>query len=89
MSSLRAELRLLRHGRDWRGRARLPRSAQRWERPDHGDDFPTAWARCAPAGLLRSALQRGVLKPVTWSQTRPVVHGREYLDSVRGPAIFI
>jgi 1-acyl-sn-glycerol-3-phosphate acyltransferase len=24
-----------------------------------------------------------------WSQTRPVVYGREYLDSVRGPAIFV
>ena len=89
MSSLRDELKLLRHGRDWRGRARVPRSAQQWELPDHGDDFPTAWARTAPAGVLRSVLQRGVLKPVTWSQTRPVVHGREYLDSVRGPAIFV
>jgi 1-acyl-sn-glycerol-3-phosphate acyltransferase len=89
MSSLRAELRLLRHGRDWRGRARVPRSAQRWELPENVDDFPTAWARTAPARALRAALQQGVLKPVVWSQTRPVVHGREYLDSVRGPAIFI
>ncbi|MGH4012513.1 MAG: lysophospholipid acyltransferase family protein [Pseudonocardiaceae bacterium] len=87
--SLRDEFRLLRHGRDWRGRARVPRSAQRWEPPDDGDHFPTAWARSAPVGVLRSALQRGVLKPVTWSQTRPVVHGREYLDAVRGPAIFV
>ncbi len=89
MSGLRDELRLLRHGRDWRGRARVPRSAQRWELPDNGDDFPTAWARTAPVGALRSVLQQGVLKPVVWSQTRPVVHGREYLDSVRGPAIFV
>ncbi|HEY6423357.1 MAG TPA: lysophospholipid acyltransferase family protein [Pseudonocardiaceae bacterium] len=89
MSSLREELRLLRHGRDWRGRARVPRSARRWALPDDGDGFPTEWARTAAAGVLRSALQRGVLKPVTWSQTRPVVHGREYLESVRGPAIFI
>ncbi len=89
MSGLRDELRLLRYGRDWRGRARVPRSAQRWELPDNGDDFPTAWARTAPAGAFRSALQQGVLKPVIWSQTRPVVHGREYLESVRGPAIFV
>ncbi|MGH3888295.1 MAG: lysophospholipid acyltransferase family protein [Pseudonocardiaceae bacterium] len=89
MSGLRDELRLLRHGRDWRGRARIPRSAQRWELPGNEDDFPTGWARTAPAGALRSALQQGVLRPVVWSQTRPVVHGREYLESVRGPAIFV
>ncbi len=90
MSRLRDEVRLLRHGRDWRGRARSPRSAQHGAGlPDNGDDFRTAWARTAAAGVLRTALQQGVLKPVTWSQTRPVVHGQEYLDGVRGPAIFI
>jgi 1-acyl-sn-glycerol-3-phosphate acyltransferase len=87
--SLAEELRLLRHGRDWRGRSRVPRSAQRWELPDDEDEFPTAWARTTAAGVVRSALQRGVLKPVTWSQTRPAVHGKEYLESVRGPAIFV
>ncbi|MBV9162586.1 MAG: 1-acyl-sn-glycerol-3-phosphate acyltransferase [Pseudonocardiales bacterium] len=89
MTGLGDELRLLRHGRGWRGQARVPRSAQRWKLPDNGDDFPTAWARTTPAKVLRTALQQGVLKPVIWSQTRPVVHGREYLDSVRGPAIFV
>lgn len=89
MSGLREEIRLLRHGRDWRGRARVPRSAQQFELPDNGLDFPTAWARTAAAGVLRSVLQRGVLKPVVWNQTRPVVYGREYLDSIRGPAIFV
>jgi 1-acyl-sn-glycerol-3-phosphate acyltransferase len=87
--SLRDELRLLRHGRDWRGRARVPRSAQPWELPEGGDDFPTAWARTAAATALRQALQQGMLKPVVWSQTRPGVHGREYLEGIRGPAIFI
>ncbi|MGH4026376.1 MAG: lysophospholipid acyltransferase family protein [Pseudonocardiaceae bacterium] len=87
--SLRDEVRLLRHARDWRGRARVPRSAQRWELPEDAEGFPTAWARSVPVGILRSALQRGLLKPVTWSQTRPTVHGREYLDAVRGPAIFV
>jgi 1-acyl-sn-glycerol-3-phosphate acyltransferase len=89
MTGLRKELRLLRRGRDWRGRARVPRSAQRWQLPDEGDDFPTAWARTAAVGALRHVLQHGVLKPVVWSQIRPVVSGREYLDSIRGPAIFV
>jgi len=89
MTGLLDDLRLLRHGRDWRGRTPVPRSAQRWEVPADGDDFPTAWARTAAAGAVRTVLQQGLLKPVIWSQTRPLVHGREYLDSVRGPAIFI
>lgn len=89
MSGLRDEVRLLRHGRDWRGRARVPRSAQRFELADNGHDFPTAWARTPAAGVLRGVLQRGMLKPVVWSQTRPTVHGQEYLDTVRGPAIFV
>jgi 1-acyl-sn-glycerol-3-phosphate acyltransferase len=89
MSGLRDELRLLRQGRDWRGRARVPRSAQPWELPEACDDFPTAWARTAAAGTLRHVLQQGVLKPVVWSQTRPMVHGSEYLDGIRGPAIFV
>ncbi|MCA1821180.1 MAG: 1-acyl-sn-glycerol-3-phosphate acyltransferase [Pseudonocardia sp.] len=87
MSGLRDELSLLRHGRDWRGRARVPRSAQRWEQPENPEDFPTAWARTAPAGAIRNMLQQAVLKPVVWSQTRPVVHGRDYLDGIRGPAV--
>ncbi|HET9254987.1 MAG TPA: lysophospholipid acyltransferase family protein [Pseudonocardiaceae bacterium] len=89
MSGLRDELRLLRYGRDWRGRARVPRSARRWEPPETAEDFPTAWARGPVASALRAALQQGVLKPVVWSQTRPEVHGREYLEGVRGPTIFI
>lgn len=86
---LRDDLRLLRHARDWRGRARTPRSAQRWEHDAEPEGFPTGWARSATAGVLRAALQRGVMKPVVWSQTRPIVEGLEYLESVRGPAMFV
>jgi len=86
--SLQDELRLLRQGRDWRGRARVPRSAQAWA-PEECYDFPTSWARTAPAGWVRGALQRGVLKPLTWSQTQLTVEGREYLESVHGPAIYV
>ena len=87
--SLRSELRLLRQARDWRGRSRVPRSAQRWAPVEDKDDFPTAWARTAAAGVVRAGLQRGVLKPVTWAQTRPVVEGLEYLADLRGPAVFV
>lgn len=86
---LTEELRLLRHGRDWRGRARVPRSAQEWERPDEDSVPRTAWARTEAAGVARSMLQQGVLKPLTWSQTRPTAGGLDYLDGLRGPAIFV
>lgn len=87
--SLIHELRLLRHARNWRGRARVPRSAQEWEPVDEPDAFRTAWARTEAAGVLRSMLQRGILEPLTWTQTRPTVEGVEYLDGLRGPAIFV
>lgn len=87
--SLRSELRLLRTARDWRGRARVPRSAQRWSPVVDEDDFPTAWARTPVARVARAALQRGVLKPVAWTQTRPVVEGLEHLADLHGPAVFV
>jgi len=83
------EARLLFSGRDWRGRSRIPRSAQPHVPPAEPDDFPTAWARTAAARVARRSLQRGVLTPLTWSQTRPEVQGREYLDGLEGPVIVI
>jgi 1-acyl-sn-glycerol-3-phosphate acyltransferase len=87
--SVRHELRLLRHGRDWRGRSTVPRSADPWVTADEERDFPTAWARSKPAVALRAGLRRGLLRPVTWSQTRPTVEGLEYLENLDGPAVFI
>lgn len=87
--SIRDEIRLLRHGRDWRGRSTVPRSADPYVLDDGEREFPTAWARTKAGTALRTVLQRGVLKPVTWSQTRPVVEGLEYLANVRGPVVFV
>jgi 1-acyl-sn-glycerol-3-phosphate acyltransferase len=83
------EARLLFSGRDWRGRSRIPRSAQPHVLPPEPTDFPTAWARTAAARVARRGLQRGVLTPLTWSQTRPEVQGREYLDGLEGPVIVV
>ena len=30
-----------------------------------------------------------MLKPVAWSQTKPVVEGLDYLDGFTGPAVFV
>ncbi len=86
---VRDELRLLRHGRDWRGRSTVPRSADPYVLINEEREFPTAWARTKVGSAVRTVLQRGVLKPVTWSQTRPVVEGLEYLTNLRGPAVFV
>jgi 1-acyl-sn-glycerol-3-phosphate acyltransferase len=86
---VREEIRLLRHGRDWRGRSTVPRTADPWVLEEEEREFPTAWARSRLAVTVRSGLQRGLLKPVTWSQTRPVVEGVEYLENVNAPAVFV
>ncbi len=89
MRGLLNEARLLFAGRDWRGRSRIPRSAQPHVLPAEPDDFATAWARTAVARIARRGLQRGVLTPLTWSQTRPEVQGREYIDGLDGPVIVV
>ena len=86
---IREEIRLLRHGRDWRGRSTVPRTADPWVLEEEEREFPTAWARSRVAVMVRSGLQRQLLKPVTWSQTRPIVEGVEYLENLRAPAVFI
>lgn len=87
--SIKDELRLLRHGRDWRGRSTVPRSADPHVVDKGEREFPTAWARTKAGSALRTVLQRGVLKPVTWSQTRPEVEGLEYFANLRGPVVFV
>ncbi|GAA5180716.1 hypothetical protein GCM10023322_13650 [Rugosimonospora acidiphila] len=83
------EARVLTAGRDWRGRSRTPRSAADHQPPDEPREFPTGWARTPAARVARRGLQRGVLTPLTWSQTRPEVTGREGLDATKGPVVLI
>jgi 1-acyl-sn-glycerol-3-phosphate acyltransferase len=87
--AIRDEVRLLRHGRDWRGRSTVPRSAEPWVPEVAEPEFPTAWARTPLAVAVRGGLLRGVMKAVVWSQTAPVVQGISYLDGLRGPAVFV
>jgi 1-acyl-sn-glycerol-3-phosphate acyltransferase len=87
--ALRDELRLLHHGRDWRGRSTAPRSAEPWVPEVPEREFPTAWARSRLAVAVRAGLTRSLLRGVVWSQTEPVVEGTSYLDELRGPAVFV
>jgi 1-acyl-sn-glycerol-3-phosphate acyltransferase len=83
------DARLLARGRDWRGRSRTPRSAVAHQQPEPAREFPTGWARTAAAHAVRRALQRAVLTPLTWSQTRPQVTGVDLLESVTGPVVLV
>jgi 1-acyl-sn-glycerol-3-phosphate acyltransferase len=86
---LSEEVRLLTRGRDWRARSRTPRSAEPWKLESTPSEFPTGWARTPAARAVRTGVQRGLLKPLAWSQTRPVIEGVEYLRGLDGPAIFV
>ena len=83
------DVRTLTRGRDWRGRSRIPRSAVEHQHPEPPREFPTAWARTPLAQATRRALQRAVLKPLTWSQTRPAVEGQDRLEAVSGPVVLV
>lgn len=87
--ALRDELRLLHHGRDWRGRSTAPRSAEPWVPEVAEREFPTAWARTPLAVAARAVLTGKLLRTVVWSQTETVVEGTSYLDELRGPVLFI
>lgn len=83
------EIRLLRSNRDWRGRSRVPRSAEPWTPRRERGQFPTTWARTPLARVARTALRRGALTPLVWSQTRPRVYGADLLAELAGPVVFV
>ncbi|HLV71515.1 MAG TPA: lysophospholipid acyltransferase family protein [Vulgatibacteraceae bacterium] len=83
------EIRLLRRGRDWRGRAPAPRSAQPWSEGPRSRPFPTEWARTPLAAAARTVAFDGVLRTVTWNQTRPEIHGLDLIEGIRGPVVFV
>jgi 1-acyl-sn-glycerol-3-phosphate acyltransferase len=83
------EARVLFAGRDWRGRSRTPRSAVSHEPPDEAREFPTGWARMAATRAARRTIQRAGLTPLTWGLTRPDVQGRDHLDNLTGPVVFV
>lgn len=86
---LAGDIRMLRHSRDWRGRATVPRSAQPWAPRRESREFPTAWARTPLARAARVVALDGVLRTLAWTQTRPEVYGTDLLREVRGPVVFV
>ncbi|MGH3320795.1 MAG: lysophospholipid acyltransferase family protein [Streptosporangiaceae bacterium] len=87
--SIAREVRLLRHGRDWRGRAVVPRSARPWAPAREPQEFPTAWARTPTARAARAMFRAAVMKPLMRVETDLELHGLDLLDEAPAPAVFV
>jgi 1-acyl-sn-glycerol-3-phosphate acyltransferase len=48
-----------------------------------------AWARTPPAQIAREAVLRGVFGSIVRTYARRTVTGREHLEGVPGPVIFV
>jgi 1-acyl-sn-glycerol-3-phosphate acyltransferase len=84
-----ADVRLVARGWRWTRRSLTPRSAVPHTPPAERKEFPTAWARTAPARIAREGIHRFVLGPLAWHETRPRVHGVDALDGLSGPVVFV
>lgn len=87
--STRTLVRQVARGWRWGSRPPLPAGAEPHRLPSPSREFPTAWARTAPARAVRAGLLQGVMRPLVWHETAPVVHGRDALDGLDGPVIFV
>lgn len=54
-----------------------------------GVDFETDWSRRYPARLARAMVMDNVARPLTRLLAAPTVKGREVLDHLEGPLIFV
>ncbi|HVL98178.1 MAG TPA: lysophospholipid acyltransferase family protein [Egibacteraceae bacterium] len=87
--SLAREIEQVARGWRWTRRSLTPRSAEPWTPEPEPREFPTAWARTTAGCVAREGVQRFLLRPLVWRETRPRVEGLDRLDEVRGPVIFV
>lgn len=57
--------------------------------PGAAGTFPTKWARTAPAVAVRAGLQAVALRPLIRTQVDVRVTGREQLEGLTGPVVFV
>jgi 1-acyl-sn-glycerol-3-phosphate acyltransferase len=81
------DLRQVARGWRWTRRPVLPASVER-ER-DPATDFPTAWGRTPAGRAAREVVQRFGLAPLLHFEVETEVCGREVLDTIEPPAIFV
>lgn len=89
MSSLRRDVSDVARGWRWGRTPLVPASAEPHRPPYEGRQFPTDWARSPAAVAVRGAAQRYGLRPLVQSQVSVHVSGREALDDLRGPVVFV
>lgn len=85
--SLRSDVRAIARGWRWFRRPLVPRSVEARVREPR--EFPTAWARSDAAVLARAALQRYALAPLLRIETTPAIEGRDALEDLSPPVIFV
>ena len=81
------DVRQVARGWRWTRRPVLPASVER-ER-DPATDFPTAWGRTPAGRAAREVVQRFGLAPLLHFEVETEVCGREVLDTIEPPAIFV
>jgi 1-acyl-sn-glycerol-3-phosphate acyltransferase len=87
--SLRTDMREVARGWRWGRRPLVPSSAEAFAPPLAPHEYPTEWARSPAARAARAGIQRYLLRPVVWTETRPRVEGLEVLDGLRPPVMFV
>jgi 1-acyl-sn-glycerol-3-phosphate acyltransferase len=87
--SLRAEIREVAQGWRWGRRTMIPRSAEASTPPPRKWEMPTDWARTEAAGVVRDVILEGALAPIIRNETSPEVFGRDNLEGLKGPVMFI
>lgn len=83
------DVRTVARGWRWGRRPQVPRSAEEWVQPARSTVFRTEWSRRRPAMAAREVAQKAGLEPLFRSQVRTRVEGRDVLDRVEGPVIFV
>ena len=81
------DVRQVARGWRWTRRPVLPASVER-ER-DPATDFPTGWGRTPAGRAAREVVQRFGLAPLLHFEVETEVCGREVLDTIEPPAIFV
>ncbi len=83
------ELRELATGWRWGRRPVMPRAAEGHTPPPKPWSYPTDWARTEAGRVARNAILDLGMRTIIWNETTPEIFGRDNLEGVKGPVMFI